>query len=282
MAQQVSQKQPRAGVRWNASALWGGKGRPFFRWRTLVGAVFHLVAALICYQVALWFARWGWPTAFVGVGFLFLCIFLIWKAMGKLWEVVAHLGLRGLLLLILLPAIGAYIFVGLSLAAGLGWQGWRMVATLMLQQTGEQVTSSITAIRYIPDDLSLAFLNRGASTWFGAAGTDSARNVEYGPTSAVNAAAEQGPTTSVATIAASEAQRAIIIGSQVQVVGTGGASLRAREQPGQSSAVVVRFAPGAELEVLDGPATIDGVAWWRVQGEEGEGWCSSEFLAPLP
>lgn len=54
--------------------------------------------------------------------------------------------------------------------------------------------------------------------------------------------------------------------------------LRAREVPGSKGAIVARFAPGAELMVVDGPEEADGRIWWRVRGTTGEGWCAAEYL----
>jgi hypothetical protein len=74
----------------------------------------------------------------------------------------------------------------------------------------------------------------------------------------------------------------IVIGSTVQVVGTDGVALRARAQPSRESAVLIRFAEGTRLTIVDGPQEAEGLTWWQVRGDAGEGWCASDFLQVIP
>jgi hypothetical protein len=73
----------------------------------------------------------------------------------------------------------------------------------------------------------------------------------------------------------------IQIGGYVRVSGTGGRGLRARSGPGTSYEIVTRFSEGRQLLVLAGPVEAEGYAWWRVHGDQGEGWCADGWLVPL-
>ncbi|MBX0328974.1 hypothetical protein K2Z83_14950 [Oscillochloris sp. ZM17-4] len=67
-------------------------------------------------------------------------------------------------------------------------------------------------------------------------------------------------------------------------------SLRARAAPGLAGSirVVARFPEGSEVTVIEGPAQVDGLTWWRIGGDAGEGWSAERssddvlFLEPLP
>lgn len=73
----------------------------------------------------------------------------------------------------------------------------------------------------------------------------------------------------------------ISIGAYVQITGTGGDGLRLREGPGLARDVRLL---GLEAEVFlveDGPQTMDGYAWWFIQGpfdDSRRGWAVSNYL----
>jgi hypothetical protein len=71
----------------------------------------------------------------------------------------------------------------------------------------------------------------------------------------------------------------IAVGMHV-VVGTGGAPLVSRAEPGRNRPVATRFGNGTELTVVEGPVPAEGFMWWKVEGQAGSGWGVADFLAP--
>lgn len=72
----------------------------------------------------------------------------------------------------------------------------------------------------------------------------------------------------------------LTVGGYARVVDTEGQPLRARAGPGTSFDVVTRFPEGSRLLILEGPESEGGFTWWQVRGEQGEGWCADQWLAP--
>lgn len=79
------------------------------------------------------------------------------------------------------------------------------------------------------------------------------------------------------------------IGGQARIVNLNGVPLRAREAPGLTGRVVARIAEGREVQISDGPVTVDGYVWWRVVADDAAGWVAERsitseetFLQPLP
>jgi hypothetical protein len=89
------------------------------------------------------------------------------------------------------------------------------------------------------------------------------------------------PTIVTPPTVATERPAGLVVGARAQVVGTGSAPLRVRDEPSTAGQVVARFAEGTELELVDGPRDGDGRVWWRVRSGNAEGWCAAEFLAPV-
>ncbi len=71
------------------------------------------------------------------------------------------------------------------------------------------------------------------------------------------------------------------IGGYAQVIDTDGDPLRARAEPGTTFEIVARFPEGSRLHILEGPQAGDGFNWWKVEGEQGEGWCADQWLVPV-
>lgn len=261
-------------------ALWLGRGRPIFRLKALFSGLLFLGLARFGYEAALWTARWSYPTAFVGLILLGVALVLVWFGLRQIWLFIAHLGLRGVLALLVLPVLGIYIWVGLVLANGLGWQGWQAVAVMMGQQSAERVAEMIEPLMYVPDDVALAFSGRDLRTLTSG---DVPHSVPGAPTTidtgqvaeVISTGAILSPTT--ASESAGE-RRDLMIGDRVQVMNTGGAVLRARAAASTSAPITVRFLPDTYLEIVDGPTFRDGYTWWYVRGDDGEGWCAAEFL----
>jgi hypothetical protein len=98
------------------------------------------------------------------------------------------------------------------------------------------------------------------------------------------------PSPSPAVTVSPPAPPVLRIGIRARVVNVGNSPLRARAKPGlaQSNKVVVRFPQGAEVMISDGPTQADGLTWWRIRGDAGEGWSAERsaegliFLEPIP
>ena len=52
-----------------------------------------------------------------------------------------------------------------------------------------------------------------------------------------------------------------------------------RRGPGMSTDVASLVGSGSLFNVVEGPATVDDRQWFRIAGDDGEGWVASEFLA---
>jgi hypothetical protein len=55
-------------------------------------------------------------------------------------------------------------------------------------------------------------------------------------------------------------------------------ALNVRALPGPDSPIQSVLTPGTAVEIIGGPTTLDGVAWWQVRAAGVEGWCSGEWL----
>jgi hypothetical protein len=77
---------------------------------------------------------------------------------------------------------------------------------------------------------------------------------------------------------------AIGLGAYVQVIGTGGAGLRMRSDPGLSSTVNFTALESEVFLVIDGPVVADDYTWWHLEAPYDttrNGWSASEFLTPI-
>lgn len=74
------------------------------------------------------------------------------------------------------------------------------------------------------------------------------------------------------------------IGAYVQVIGTEGAGLRMRTQPGLSGAINFSAMDSEVFLVIDGPVDADGYTWWHLEApydQTRNGWSASDFLTPI-
>jgi hypothetical protein len=74
------------------------------------------------------------------------------------------------------------------------------------------------------------------------------------------------------------------IGAYVQVIGTEGAGLRMRGQPGLSSTVNFTAMDAEVFLVIDGPVEADGYTWWHLEApydQTRNGWSAADFLTPI-
>jgi hypothetical protein len=74
------------------------------------------------------------------------------------------------------------------------------------------------------------------------------------------------------------------VGGYVQVIGTGGAGLRMRAEPGLDGAIQFTALDSEAFLVIDGPVDADGYIWWHLEApydKTRNGWSAGDFLTPL-
>ena len=54
--------------------------------------------------------------------------------------------------------------------------------------------------------------------------------------------------------------------------------LRARREPSLKAPIVARFRRDEQVTIKEGPQTIDGYTWWRIEGPSGTGWSAQQSL----
>ena len=68
-----------------------------------------------------------------------------------------------------------------------------------------------------------------------------------------------------------------------QTAVTTDSGVRLRDEPGTDGTVLDELPTGANLQLLDGPTSLDGQTWWKVKTDDGEiGWVVAEYLRPAP
>ena len=76
----------------------------------------------------------------------------------------------------------------------------------------------------------------------------------------------------------------IDVGAYVQVIGTGGAGLRMRAEPGLDSPIRFSALDSEVFLVIDGPIDSDGYTWWHLEApydQTRNGWSAGDFLTPI-
>lgn len=74
------------------------------------------------------------------------------------------------------------------------------------------------------------------------------------------------------------------IGGYVQVIGTGGAGLRMRADPGLDGDIQFTALDSEVFLVIDGPVEADGYHWWHLEApydKTRNGWSAGDFLTPI-
>jgi hypothetical protein len=72
------------------------------------------------------------------------------------------------------------------------------------------------------------------------------------------------------------------IGAFVQVVDAGPQGLSFRKDPGLQGQRLKYLPEGTVLRVIDGPTTVDGLRWWKMQlrtDANDIGWAAADYLA---
>ena len=74
------------------------------------------------------------------------------------------------------------------------------------------------------------------------------------------------------------------VGAYVQVIGTEGAGLRMRANPGLNTAINFTALDSEVFLVIDGPVELDGYTWWHLEApydKTRNGWSAGDFLTPI-
>ncbi len=74
------------------------------------------------------------------------------------------------------------------------------------------------------------------------------------------------------------------VGAYVQVIGTEGAGLRMRSEPGLNNEVNFTALDSEVFLVIEGPVEADGYTWWRLEApydKTRSGWSVNDFLSPI-
>ena len=73
------------------------------------------------------------------------------------------------------------------------------------------------------------------------------------------------------------------IGGFVQVVDAGPQGLSFRKDPGLQGQRLKYLPEGTVLRIVDGPTTVDGLKWWKLQSRTDAndvGWAAGDYLTP--
>jgi len=74
------------------------------------------------------------------------------------------------------------------------------------------------------------------------------------------------------------------VGAYVQVIGTEGAGLRMRSEPGLAGEVHFTALDSEVFLVIEGPVEVDGYTWWHLEApydKSRSGWSAGNFLTPI-
>ena len=98
------------------------------------------------------------------------------------------------------------------------------------------------------------------------------------------------PPTPTATTTPSDSTEVVLpegvigVGIYVQVIGTDGAGLRMRSEPGLNGTVNFTALDAEAFLVIDGPVEADGYTWWHLEApydQTRNGWSAGDFLSPI-
>ena len=264
--------------------LWVGPANAGIHWRSLIGGLLALFLSSIVFTVSLVGLRFDMPVKLVGVVCVLLAFGFIFVGLRALLKFVRRLGLKRLFIFLLILYFIAVISVGAVVETDRKGVGhWLASAGIVARWTIGRAEDLAHGIIQAPDGISFAVTGRrrpiqvpGGINWIGnvpptpivvPAPSDNEINIPALPE-------PSSQTAQPASIPAGEWQ----IGNSVRVVNTESVALRVREAPGMDARFVARFPPNSILRILDGPKTVDGHVWWNVRGENGEGWCASDYL----
>jgi Bacterial SH3 domain len=265
--------------------LWAGRGPPAIHWRALISAVVAALLSGLLYNASLATLRWAMPLKLVG----FICLLLaagtiVWFGRASL-AVLLQLGIRRLIVFLLILYLIAVVIVGIFVPTrNQRFSYWFTTAAAVARWPITGISTVGHALIAAPG--AIRFAATGERALVRLPGVEWSSDVPPTPIVANMAVASVEDTVSAApaadvqpTTAPPSSERPLQVGDPVRVVGTDGAALRARSASSTTAQIVARFPAGSVLRITDGPQTADGYTWWRVKGEQGEGWCAAAFLA---
>lgn len=276
--------------------LWQGSPHPRRGCAAFLAVVVSLGLVLGLYRLGLPTLRWPMPQQLLGwLSLLIAVVLLIWGIRSSI-KIFLQLGIRRVLLRIAVTVVLVVLVVGLVVPSGYsGLNHWTLTVQRVLEWPIAGISTFWTDITAVPSEVQFAATGRrpplrvpGVDWKDGPPPPIVVRASESGNAVVVttsSVANEQESPTTTAEFSEQPTIRtpgAITVGSTVQVVGTDGVALRARAQPSRESAVLTRFAEGTRLTVVDGPREAEGLTWWQVRGDAGEGWCAADFLQVIP
>lgn len=142
--------------------------------------------------------------------------------------------------------IGAIFLIGLVLMA---------LAVLLLGRDPVPATGATPVVTKIPAFTSTVIVNSAAQT-----ATPTPTSIFFLPEGVID------------------------VGAYVQVIGTGGAGLRMRAEPGLGSTIKFSALDSEVFLVIDGPIVSDGYTWWHLEApydQARNGWSAGDFLTPI-
>jgi len=153
------------------------------------------------------------------------------------------------------------------------------IPSLLLFNPVTLVTTLILLIGMVVTGLVVLFLGRDPA----AASTTTIVTKIAAPT-LTSKPLDPTPSPSATSTTDNVSEGGIGVGSYVQVVGTDGAGLRMRSEPGLDGDVNFTALDSEVFLVIGGPAKADGYTWWRLEAPYDatrSGWSAGDFLSPI-
>ena len=266
-------------------AIWAGRGKPATRWRSLIGGVLALALAWISYTLMLSTIRWAVPMKLIGILLLLATSGLLFVAGRALLYVLLHIGIKRLLIRLgVLYALALVLVTWLVPSNQSGFNHVISSAGTIFAWSANSLSTLVATVLNTPADVS--FAATGQRLPIRVPGIDWVDDVP--PTPIIFAIGVPGSVdildvpSPITPVAETETDGLFQIGDAVRVVTTGVQGLRVRDLPSRQGKILVKFAEGSIMQIVDGPQDSDGYTWWKVRRGSDEGWCAADFLAREP
>jgi hypothetical protein len=142
-------------------ALWRGGGRPAIYWGLLLRAVLFFFLARVLFDVSCSTLTWPMPIKTVGIAALAACVLLLFLTIRSLAKVIAQLGIKRLLVILITTYAVAVLIVGLGGRKNdAPAEHWAGSAAFVAQRAIGQVWSGIDTMLQAPDRLIFAATGR--------------------------------------------------------------------------------------------------------------------------
>jgi hypothetical protein len=250
-------------------SIWRGTGSTRTGLFKMIWALARLVVVNWLWATVVQIARIQPPIKTLGAVLALISIALFAWSLWGLWQGLRALGLKRLLLVLVLVFALVVAFNVLTVADTRP-VGERILTQMgvVLSGIGNFVGNAVQSVIRAPDEFLFAYTGQRASRPLppGVPTLDPRAT----PVRVIVRPGSGGP----------PPELTLRVGDHAEVVNTEGQPLRARSGPGLSFDIVTRFPEGARVVVLDGPVDKDGYTWWKVRGEQGEGWCADRWLVP--